>query len=331
MNIQHHKWLLPPVVLAVMPFLFFTGGTYVARIFTLFLMFAVLAMALNIVFGHTDQLLLFTGGVVGLGAYTTLITANAIGISMWATVLLGGVFAGAFGAFTCWVAARRRMGIIVISILTLALQLALIEAYFGFSDLTGGDTGMRTPQTELVGSLEAMGIPKLTFLYYAFLVMLALVLLLYQYLMKSHYGLAFDVIRQDELAAEAAGVAVVRYKTIAGFISTFIMGLVGPFYAQIEGFVFPSMFSFPVIDVLVLIILVVGGLRTMYGPIAGAALLVYVNEQLQAAQQYRRMVFGLLLMILFLYFREGIVLFVDEYLEDRFEYRDRLAGITRRD
>lgn len=325
MNLERHKWVLPALVLSIVPVVFFGEGTYAARISTLFLMYAVLAMSLNIVFGHTDQLLLFTGGVVGIGAYTTLITADALGVSMWITVLIGATLAGLFGAFTSWVAARRRMGVIVIAILTLALQLTLIAIYNGLSDLTGGSTGLSVPKTELLAFVEGFGISHLTFLYYAFLVMLTLVSLLYQYLMESKYGLAFDVIRQDELAAEASGVAVVRYKSLAGFISTFIFGLVGPFYAQIEGFAFPNMFSFPVIDLLVLIILIVGGLRTMYGPVAGAALVVYVSEELQAAQEYRRMVFGLLLIILFLYFRQGIVPFIDQQLDDRFDYRDRLA------
>lgn len=328
MNWERVKWLVPVVILAVMPPLFFeTGATYTARVFNLVLMFAVLAMALNIVFGHTDQLLLFTGAIVGIGAYTTVLLADAMGISLFATMLVGGLFAGVFGALTCYVAARRRLTVIVISILTISLQFAVIELFNGYANVTGGNTGMAVDKTALEEALVAAGVERLTFLYYAFLVLLAAVLLLYQYLMRSRYGLAFDVIRQDEVAAESSGIAVVRYKTIAGFTATFIMGLVGPLFVQTQPvpYINPGMFSFGSIDVLVLIILVVGGMRTMYGPVLGAAVMIYIDQYLQGAQEYRTMIFGLLLMFLFLFFRNGIVPFVEQYLDEYLDYRDRLA------
>lgn len=322
---DRYKIPLAVVVLAVLPFIFFEEGvTYVSRVFTIFLMFSILAMALNIAFGHTDQLLLFTGGIVGVGTYTTLATASALGVSIWLTILLGAVFAGAFGLLVTYVAARRRLNVIVISILTIALQLAMIQTFNGLRDITGGNTGMRVPNFTAGVINETLGMSQLTFLYYMFLIVLTALMVVYWYITHSRYGLAFDTIRQDEVAAESTGVAVVRYKSLAGFITTFFMGLVGPFYTEIGGYVSPGMFGFASVDVLVLIILVVGGMRTLYGPIVGAALIVAANEWLQAAQEFTTMIWGLLLIVLFLFFRNGIVPFLRVHVLDRFDLDDRL-------
>ena len=326
MNVERFKVPIAVVLLGLLPLVFFEEGmTYVSRIFTIFLMFAVLALALNVAFGHTDQLLLFTGGIMGIGTYTTIALASALGVSLWVTMLLGALFAGVAGLVVCYVAARRQLNVIVISILTLALQLAMVQTFNGLREITGGNTGMIVPSLEAGIITESLGLEPLVFLYYCFLVLLALAMVVYQYVVNSKFGLAFDVIRQDEIAAESSGVAVIRYKAIAGFITTFIIGLVGPFYVQIGGYVSPGMFTFAAVDVLVLIILVVGGMRTMYGPIVGAALIIYINEWLQSYQEYRTLIFGALLIFLFLFFRNGIVPFVDRHLDDHFDYRDRLS------
>ncbi|MEY7851644.1 branched-chain amino acid ABC transporter permease [Natrarchaeobius sp. A-rgal3] len=331
MNLQ--RAYLPLVVgaLALVPPLFFReGATYISRMFMLVLIFATLAIALNIVFGHTDQLLLFTGALTGIGAYSTALLADSLGISPWATVIPGALLAGIVGGMVCYVAARRSLTVIVISILTLALQFAIIEVFTGARGLTGGDTGFRFSGLGLETVQESLGVHEHVVLYYIFLGILVGALLVYQRLIGSQYGLAFETIRQDEVAAEAAGIDVVRYKTLAGFIATFVIGFIGPFYVQLQGFVLPGMFAFNEIDVLVLIILIVGGIRTMYGPILGAALVVYIDFQLQgSAAQYRTAIFGLLLLFLFLAFRQGLVYYINQatrYVDDQFELSSKIPN-----
>ncbi len=329
-NLTWDRLRIPVVigVLALMPPLFFHPSlTYISRLFILTLVFATLAMSLNIVFGHTDQLFLFVGALTGIGAYGTALTADALGVSPWATLLVGALIAGVLGMTVCYVAARRRFTVILIAILTLALQLAIIEAFVGARDITGGSTGFAFSGLGLVSVQEALGLHEHVVLYYLILTLFAGVLLLYRYLRTSKYGMAFDAIRQDEIAAEAVGVNVVRYKTIAGFISAFIIGLVGPMYAQLESLVLPGMFAFNVIDVLVLIILVIGGMRTTLGPIVGAAAIIYINEELQAAGQWRTVLFGLLLIVLFLYFRQGIVPYADRILNERYGLKTRIKSV----
>ena len=315
------------VALALIPLLFFSEEvTYISRIFILMALYSILTVALNIVFGHTDQLLLFTGAVTGVGAYTTALSAQALGVSPWVTLLLGALVAATIGGVVCYVAAIRELTVIVISILTLALQFSIIELINSMRDITGGVTGLTFTGLRLDGVVEAFGVDPNMVLFYTLSVLLLCVLAFYQFLMGSKYGLAFDMIRQDEVAAESAGLDVVKYKTLAGFAATFIMGLTGPFFAQLAGYATPRLFSFNSIDVLILIILIVGGLRTTYGPLVGAALIVGLDQQLRNFAEYRSIFFGLLLIFLFLYFRDGIVPFVDSYLE-RYDVKRRVVKL----
>lgn len=303
----HRVTFVGIVLLAVPPIFFEEGSRTIPRLFSLMALFAILTLALNIVFGHTDQLFLFTGAMAATGGYTTMLLAEYLGVSPWFTILIGAALAGAIGALVSFVAARRGLGIIVISILTLALQFSIVELINNFRDVTGGSTGMRVTGLMIEPLVELPFLNENYVLFYTIGAMLFALLLLYYYLVNSKYGLAFEMLRQDEDAAESIGLNVARYKVLAGFIATFAVGLAGPLFAQRSGFLTPTQFSFGEIDVVILIMLVVGGLRTMYGPLVGAVVLVMINEELREFGAYRLMLFGILLIVLFLYFRRGIV------------------------
>ena len=297
---------LSVAALALLPAVFDMSSTYYAGLLHRLLLFATLAVALNIVFGHTDQLFLFLGGLAGVGAYTTVLLADSLGVEPWLVFPLSGIAAGAMGLVVSYVAARRRMTVIVIAILTLSIQLALHEIFVGARDITGGSTGVSFDGFALP-PVDLLGVSPAVATYYTILAFLAGVLLLYWRLRNSRYGLAFRAIRQDEVASEAAGVDVIRYKVVAGVLAAAIIGLTGALYAHAEGYVFPSLFTFKAVDVIVLIMLVLGGIRTITGPLLGAALVVALNELLQGVGQWRTAVLGALLIVLFLFFREGMV------------------------
>jgi branched-chain amino acid transport system permease protein len=301
-------------ILAALPFVFGASGYY-SRLLDLFLLFALLATALNIVFGHTDQLFLFVGGLSGVGAYTTALAADALAVSAWIALPAGVLLCGAIGALVSWVSAKRNFTVILISILTLTLQLALVAFFVGARSITGGSTGFPFESLGLAGTAAAIGISRNYVLYYLLLVFLLAVLLSYRRLIDSRYGLAFDALREDELAAESVGIDVVRYKTLAGFVSAAVIGATGVFYAGFEGYITPSLFAFLQVDVLVLIMLVLGGLRTTFGPVVGAALVVAIREVLQISTEYQTAIFGALLIVLFLYFRSGVIPAVGDGLD----------------
>lgn len=268
------------------------------RMITLMASFALFTIGLNVVFGHTDQLFLFVGGLAAVGGYSTVILAESTGLSAWLTMPMAVGLAGALGGTVSYIAARRNMSIILIAIFTFALQLALNEFFVGARHITGGSVGISTD----VVNIES----NLTF-YYMFVVLLMLYLLVYAALMNSKYGLSFMAVRQDQVAAGSVGVDIIRTKVIAGTIGAVMIGMAGAFYAFWTPWISPGTYSFQAIDVLVLIMLTLGGMRTLTGPVVGAILLVAINDVLASYQQWRLVIFGSILIVLFLAFREGIV------------------------
>lgn len=283
-------------------------SSYRLRVFTLMVAFALFAISLNVVFGHTDQLFLVVGGLAGVGGYTTVYSAIQLGITPWLTLPLGVALAGLLGAVVSYISAKRQFTVILIAIFTLALQLSLTQFFSGARAITGGTDGLVVPMLVVEGRLA---------FYYVFVAVLVVFVVGYDRLVHSRFGLAFDAIREDELAAASIGVDVVWNKTFAGLLAAMMIGLVGALYGFSETPLFPALYTFSAIDVLVLIMLTIGGMRTLLGPIVGAVGVYLVNEWLASYGSWRTFVFGVVLMVLFLYFREGLVPKARELLDER--------------
>ena len=310
-------------VLAVAP-LPVLGSSYYEGVLAHMVIVGMFAVALNIVFGQTDQLFLFMGGLAGVGGYGTALLTNWTGINPWVTLFVAATVAGLIGALVSWISARRNFTVVLISILTLNLQLVFVEFYSGARNITGGSTGFPFRYLSFSGIADSIGVSSDVVLYYVALVVLVLLLLLYVLLVHSKFGVAFHAIREDELAAASIGVDVVRYKVVAGTVAAFAFGFVGALYAQEAGYILPSAFSFLVVDVLILIVLIVGGLRTTLGPVVGAVIVVAIEQVLATyLTEWRTAVFGALLIFLFLYFRSGVVPFVAGLPERVQRVRDR--------
>jgi branched-chain amino acid transport system permease protein len=288
------------VVLALVPVVLGGDGFFVS-VAVLGLAYAGYAVAFNVVFGGTGQLFLCMGALAGLAGYTSGILGNdwdlplpiAMAIAIVASSLLGGLFS--------WVAVRRRLDVIFTGIVTLAFSLAFTTTVQATRNLTGGETGM-----VLMGG---SGTPLRTRLtaYYIFLAVVVLFLLIYRLIQRSHLGWAFRAIRDDEVAAEIAGINVARYKVIAGLIGSAMFGAMGALWAHHEGFISPQTFAFSHIDVRVLVMLAFGGIGSLLGPVVGAGVFTVVNEVLRPLGQMRLAVYGVVLIMLFLFFRSGVV------------------------
>ncbi len=293
--------------LAAVPLLV-TGSSSFERTIVGLVVFALFATGINIAFGGTDQLFLFAGALAGVGAYTTSLSAAALGVSAWLTLPLAALVAGTTAGLVSWVAARRKFTAVLVAILTLNLQLALTELFVGASELTGGSTGYPFEGLGLEAAGSALGVSRIIVLYYLLVALLGLALAGYVRLLNSRHGLAFAAIRADETAARAAGIDVVRYRTAAGALAGALIGVVGVGYVGLESYVAPSLFAFLRVDVVVLVVLIVGGLRSTLGPVVGAVVVVGLEELLRLlVTGYDTVVFGALLVVVFLYFRQGIV------------------------
>jgi branched-chain amino acid transport system permease protein len=259
------------------------------------------AIAFNVIFGSTNQLFLCVGALAGVGAYTSAILTDRAGLPMAAGLALATALATAVGGLLSWVAVRRSLGVIFTGIVTLAFSLSFSNLILGQRELTGGETGLPIEAgtgTFLRDRLAA---------YYLFMGLVVAFLVVFRALQRSHIGWAFRALRDSELAAALAGVNVARYRIYAGLVGSAMLGITGALYAHSEGFIGLSTYGFETVDVRVLVLLAFGGLGTLLGPVLGTAVFAVVDELLVDAGQLRTVLYGALIVVLFIGLRRGAI------------------------
>ena len=265
------------------------------------LVFGAYAVAFNVIFGSTNQLFLCVGALAGVGGYGSAILADRAGLPMVVAMALATAAATVLGGLLSWVAVRRSLDVIFTGIVTLAFSLSFANLLLGQRELTGGETGLVVaagPDTFLGERVAA---------YYLFLGMLVAFLVAFRALQRSHVGWAFRALRDNELAAALAGVDVARYRVYAGLVGSAMLGITGAVFAHSDGFISPSTFEFGHVDVRVLVMLAFGGLGTLLGPVLGTVVFAVLDEVLIDFGQFRTVLYGLLIIALFLGFKRGAV------------------------
>ena len=124
--------------------------------------------------------------------------------------------------------------------------------------------------------------------------------------MNSRMGRAISAIRDDETAADAMGINVFKYKLMVFAISSGLAGLIGAFYAHYMGFIDPNAFNFDQ-SILILSMTIMGGMASIPGSIFGATVLSVLPEALRAVNDYRQIVYGLLLAIMVVWKPNGLL------------------------
>jgi branched-chain amino acid transport system permease protein len=265
------------------------------------LAFACYTVGFNLIFGSTGQLFLCVGALAGVGGYAAAILADKAGWPIPLSVLAATVAASAIGGLLSWVAVRRSLGVIFTGIVTLIFALTFENLLLGIGGLTGGESGFLIKAGS--DSFLRQQIPP----YYLMLGLVLICLLVHGLLRRSHVGWAFRALRDDEMAAELAGVDVARYRVYAALVGAAMLGLVGGVYAFTEGRISPNTFGFSEVDVVVLVMLAFGGIGTLTGPVLGAVAFTIIDELLVDLGQLRLLVYGGIILLLFLFLPRGVI------------------------
>jgi branched-chain amino acid transport system permease protein len=265
--------------------------------------YACYAVAFNIIFGSTGQLFLCTGALAGIGGYASAILSDRAGVPMVLSMAIALVISSVVAATLSWVSVRRQLDTIFIGIVTIAFALSYQNMVLGLREWTNGETGLRVEagsESWISGQVAP---------YYLFLALLVVYLVVFRALQRSRVGWAFRSLRDDGLAAELSGVDVAKYRVMAGAIGGAMLGLAGALYAHTELFIGPTTFDFGHVDVSVLVMLAFGGIGSLLGPVVGAAAFTWLDEFLDAIDiaQLRLMIYGGVIIALFLGFRRGVV------------------------
>jgi branched-chain amino acid transport system permease protein len=271
---------------------------YVITVLTLMAIWSITALGLNVITGLAGQFHLGIGVYMGTGAYATAMLTTA-GLSSWEALPLAIGVAALMGFITGLPALRVRED--SLAVLTIGLVF-VFESLLVYLPYFGGPLGIsRIPRVTLGG--EPVSNQTYLLLVAAALATSIAVTL---YLKRSWMGLAWESIRENELAAQVLGIYPARFKLYAFTIGAALAGLGGVLYAHFIRYVTPYDFGF-LPSIYVLVMVVFGGLGTVRGAVFGACFLTLLPEFFRFVQDYRNLIYGLTLLLLMLYEPRGLL------------------------
>jgi len=272
---------------------------YLITILITIIIYAMLAHSLNIITGHAGQISLGHAAFLGIGAYTSAMLYTEAGFPFWLSVPLSGLVAGVIGALLAIPCLRVRDDFLAITTMGIGF---VTEAVFLYIPFFGGAMG-----------IGGINLPnwfgrEMTKSEYFLLILLVFGFLLFldHRMGRSWIGLAWASIREDEQAAGAMGVDVVRFKVLAFILGSAIAGLAGGFYAHFLTFIMPQNFGFSQ-SIVILCMVVFGGIGTRWGPVLGAVILGILPEIFRPIMEYRTFLYGLLLLAMMRFQPGGIL------------------------
>jgi len=236
---------------------------------------AIVAIGLNILVGYTGQISMGHAGFFAIGAFTTVFLKLKGGLPFPVALPIAGFISSAFGFILGLPALRLKGPYLTIATLGFGMTITTIIKHMEFF---GGRMGLQAPKLYFFGTPM-----KDIHFYYMIMAIAVLMVIGAVKLIKTRVGRAFIAIRDSDIAAEAMGVNLTYYKTLSFAVSAFYTGIAGGLYAFILGFINPESFHL-IMSITFLAMVVVGGLGSIMGSIAGAALMTYLDIKLQAIQ-----------------------------------------------
>lgn len=298
------------VAAALLPFGLDPRG-HVLRIAAMALLFAATAQAWNIVGGLANRISLGHAGFFGIGAYTSTLLYLRLGMSPWIGLAAGAALAAIAAALLSLPTVRLKGHYFALATLAFAQVLRVIAN--SWAGLTGGPLGLSIP---FVGSQPLkFSFRTVASYYWIILALLIFSCAVFHLLATGAIGYRLRAVRENEQAAEAAGVDTARVKLTASVVSAALTAVCGTVFAQFTYYFDPdSIFSLPGISVRMAMIVIVGGLGTLGGPILGAVFLIPLEEACNAALSSKaaglsQITFAVILMAAILIQPRGIMAF----------------------
>ncbi|MCD4717820.1 MAG: branched-chain amino acid ABC transporter permease [Desulfobacterales bacterium] len=240
---------------------------YHQHLMILVLMWVVIGSGWNVIAGYTGQVSFGDAAFFGTGAYTAGLFVTKLGLSAWWGMLFGGIAAMAIAFPFGWICFRLRGAYFALA--TLALNEVMRHIATVWESLTDGMVGILVMQTF---------VSKVPY-YYIALGLAVISIIGVQIIMGSKWGYYFVSIREDQDAAESLGINTHYYKMLSLNVAAFLTGMAGALFMNYMGFIDPEVvFSLHDISIMAILVGIVGGVGTLYGPVVGAFVMVAVHE-----------------------------------------------------
>jgi len=264
------------------------------------LVFAIFALGYDIAFGYTGLLSFGHAAFFGLGAYGTGLTLIHLSIPAPLAILMGVIISLLIAVPIGYLSIRRRG--IYFAMVTLAFAQMIYFIAFKWRSLTGGDDGLHGVPRPPLGFID---LRSEVVLYYFILFFFILSIVLGIRIIRSPFGKTLECLRENEERARSIGYNPTRYKLISFVISACFAGLAGGLYTLLQNFV--PLFSLGLdISGDVVLMTLIGGMGTLYGPVMGAMGLIYLKDLLSSYTNVWPLFLGLLFVVSILTFRKGV-------------------------
>lgn len=262
---------------------------------------AIAVYGFNIITGYCGQLNLAHGGFFAIGAYTVGLLTADYGWAYWPAFVAALMMTAVLGFLVGAISLRLKEH--YFAIFTLCVGFIIYLLLDKWEELTHGPVGVRG-----IAAPDGFGLVNFretTSIYYLILLFLVFIIWFTGRIQKSLLGRTFIAIRNGDDLAQSLGINLMRNKILAFIISTTYAGLAGALYAGMTRFVGPEdgniLHTFNMITYLL-----VGGIGTLFGPLIGTLVLVWITQSLQFLEAYRMIIFGPLLVILVIFFPLGV-------------------------
>ena len=302
-------WLMALLLLLLLPFSL--SNNYVQYVINIICINVILAVGLNIVKGFAGQVTVGHMAIAAIGAYTSAVLSTHLGLPFWAALLGAMLVAAAAGALVGIPSFRLEGAYLALATLGLAESVRIVIAA---TEFLGGAVGYQNiPAPVLFG----MRLDDYRSYYYLVMPCMLLGLYLSFSILRSDVGRAFKAIREDPLAAGAAGVNVRKYKLIAFVLSALYAGCAGSLQAHMTpGYLNPG--SYTITEMVTLLLMVImGGIGHIWGGVIGAIIVTLIDDYTRQYYEYRMIMFGMVIVLTVMYVPRGIGGFIDDFLIHR--------------
>ena len=250
---------------------------------------AVVGIGLNVLLGLSGQVSFGHVGFFAIGAYTVAILTTKAGFSFWLAWPVAAVLGGLAGALLALPALRVKGP--YLAMITIAFGFIVEHGIVEASGLTGGQNGIMGLLAPSLGF--AQGERAVALLAIA---TVGVALVLFTWLSRGTWGAAMRAVRDAETASESVGLNPLVIKTVAFAVSAVFAAAAGALFAPLSGFVTPHTFGF-LQSILFVLVVMLGGAGSVAGPLVGALIVGLLPELLSGMEEYRLLIFGVLLLV----------------------------------
>ncbi|MCK4825682.1 branched-chain amino acid ABC transporter permease [bacterium] len=309
-RISKHPWkfaglLVLLVALTVLPFIL--PNLFYTRLINEMLIYALLAMSLDVLFGYTGMLSFMHNAYLGIGAYIVgLFLIHVAPSSLWLAFLVGIIATSLIALPVGWI--QVRTGGIAFALLTLAFGMMFFTVAWKWYSLTGGDDClMGVPLPDItIGGWMLGNLGNSTVMYLFTLAIVIICFLLTWRIMHSPFGAVLEAIRENTERASFVGINVRKFKLLGWMLACTLASVSGALFILFKGYIGPeTMGAFAGGAVLMMVLL--GGHGSLWGPTIGAAIFIFMQDYISTLTEHWEIFMGLVVVLLVLFMPRGIV------------------------